>query len=105
MSKRTIPVSVSTDREWDSAHITFRDAPVDRTVNDERGAVAVDLDADGNLVGLEILMSLPPEAMDALERLAPTPAPASVEVTPPPSPRASRNGVTRSRCSLDGNET
>lgn len=65
----THPVSVSVDRDLSAAYLRFSDAPVARTVTDVRYSLAVDIDAAGNLVGIETLAEIPDEALEVLEKL------------------------------------
>jgi Uncharacterized conserved small protein len=53
-------MKIEYDPEVDALYIEFRDVYADRNIDIEEG-VSVDLDADGHIVGLEIL--------DASERL------------------------------------
>jgi uncharacterized protein YuzE len=66
------------DAETDTLTLTLRDVPV-RESEEERSGVVLDYDADGDLVGLEIL--------DASRRVA---GPTSVELEVVPAPAAQR---------------
>jgi uncharacterized protein YuzE len=66
------------DAETDTLTLTLRDVPV-RESEEERSGVVLDYDADGDLVGLEIL--------DASRRVA---GPTSVELEVVPAPASQR---------------
>jgi uncharacterized protein YuzE len=71
MSKTTIAKTTRYDREVDALYIDLSDLPVDNTVEIAPG-IMVDLDADGNVIGVEILdyEARLKEAGEAAERAA-----------------------------------